>query len=110
MPRDAREKSDNELLRERGRQCRRTRLPRKWKRAKAKRAAARTSSTRTDHGLQLFQQLRHQPIEAAVRHHEDQITRLSYVRETSRLYGALNKRLADRAFVAGDYSIADMAA
>jgi GST-like protein len=33
-----------------------------------------------------------------------------YVRETSRLYGVLNKRLADRAFVAGDYSIADMAA
>src|SRR5262249_28421157 len=26
-----------------------------------------------------------------------------------RLYGVLNKRLADRAFVAGDYSIADMA-
>jgi GST-like protein len=34
-----------------------------------------------------------------------------YVRETSRLYGVLNKRLADRAFVAGDdYTIADMAA
>jgi GSH-dependent disulfide-bond oxidoreductase len=33
-----------------------------------------------------------------------------YVNETNRLYGALNKRLADRAFVAGDYSIADMAA
>jgi GST-like protein len=33
-----------------------------------------------------------------------------YVRETNRLYGVLNKRLADRAFVAGDYSIADMAA
>ncbi|MCC6380545.1 MAG: glutathione S-transferase N-terminal domain-containing protein [Burkholderiales bacterium] len=32
-----------------------------------------------------------------------------YVRETGRLYGVLNKRLADRAFVAGDYSIADMA-
>ena len=33
-----------------------------------------------------------------------------YVRETSRLYGVLNKRLADREFVAGDfYSIADMA-
>ncbi len=32
-----------------------------------------------------------------------------YVRETARLYGVLNKRLADRAFVAGDYSIADMA-
>lgn len=32
-----------------------------------------------------------------------------YVKETSRLYGVLNKRLADRAFVAGDYSIADMA-
>jgi GST-like protein len=32
-----------------------------------------------------------------------------YIRETSRLYAVLNKRLADRAFVAGDYSIADMA-
>lgn len=33
-----------------------------------------------------------------------------YMDETNRLYGVLNKRLADRAFVAGDYSIADMAA
>jgi GST-like protein len=34
-----------------------------------------------------------------------------YVKETNRLYGVLNKRLADRQFVAGDdYSIADMAA
>jgi GST-like protein len=33
-----------------------------------------------------------------------------YVQETNRLYGVLNKRLADRAFVAGDYSIADIAA
>lgn len=33
-----------------------------------------------------------------------------YVNETNRLYGVLNKRLADRAFVAGEYSIADMAA
>lgn len=33
-----------------------------------------------------------------------------YVDETARLYGVLNERLADRAFVAGeDYSIADMA-
>ena len=33
-----------------------------------------------------------------------------YVRETNRLYGVLNKRLADRAFIAGaDYSIADIA-
>lgn len=33
-----------------------------------------------------------------------------YVKETARLYGVLNKRLADRAFVAGeDYTIADMA-
>jgi len=32
-----------------------------------------------------------------------------YVRETSRLYGVLNKRLADREYIAGDYSIADMA-
>jgi GST-like protein len=34
-----------------------------------------------------------------------------YVNETSRLYGVLNKRLADRPYVAGaDYSIADIAA
>lgn len=33
-----------------------------------------------------------------------------YVKETNRLYGVLNKRLADRAFIVGDYSIADMAA
>ena len=32
-----------------------------------------------------------------------------YVKETARLYGVLNKRLGDREFVAGDYSIADMA-
>lgn len=32
-----------------------------------------------------------------------------YVRETGRLYGVLNKHLADRDFIAGDYSIADMA-
>ncbi len=32
-----------------------------------------------------------------------------YVKETGRLYGVLNKRLSDRPFVAGDYSIADMA-
>src|SRR5689334_464455 len=32
-----------------------------------------------------------------------------YVKETNRLYGVLNKRLADRPFVAGAYSIADMA-
>jgi GSH-dependent disulfide-bond oxidoreductase len=33
-----------------------------------------------------------------------------YVKETNRLYGVLNRRLADRTFVAGDYSIADIAA
>jgi GST-like protein len=33
-----------------------------------------------------------------------------YVKETNRLYGVLNKRLAGRAFIAGEYSIADMAA
>jgi GSH-dependent disulfide-bond oxidoreductase len=33
-----------------------------------------------------------------------------YVNETNRLYGVLNKRLADREFIAGTYSIADMAA
>ncbi len=32
-----------------------------------------------------------------------------YTNETNRLYGVLNKRLAGRDFVAGDYSIADMA-
>jgi GST-like protein len=33
-----------------------------------------------------------------------------YVNETNRLYGVLDHRLADREFVAGEYSIADMAA
>ena len=33
-----------------------------------------------------------------------------YVKETNRLYGVMNKRLADREFLAGAYSIADMAA
>jgi GST-like protein len=33
-----------------------------------------------------------------------------YTNETNRLYGVLDKRLADREFLAGDYSIADMAA
>ncbi|MBE9077540.1 glutathione S-transferase N-terminal domain-containing protein [Romeria aff. gracilis LEGE 07310] len=32
-----------------------------------------------------------------------------YVKETSRLYGVLDKRLADREYAAGDYSIADIA-
>lgn len=32
-----------------------------------------------------------------------------YVKETNRLYGVMNKRLADREFIAGPYSIADMA-
>ncbi|MCX7164501.1 MAG: glutathione S-transferase N-terminal domain-containing protein [Betaproteobacteria bacterium] len=32
-----------------------------------------------------------------------------YTRETARLYAVLNKRLADREFIAGEYSIADMA-
>ncbi|MDQ8023396.1 MAG: glutathione binding-like protein [Moraxellaceae bacterium] len=32
-----------------------------------------------------------------------------YVKETARLYAVLNKRLADREFVAGEYSIADIA-
>ena len=32
-----------------------------------------------------------------------------YVKETNRLYGVLNKRLSTRPFVAGAYSIADMA-
>ena len=32
-----------------------------------------------------------------------------YTDEVNRLYGVMNKRLADRAFLAGDYSIADMA-
>ena len=32
-----------------------------------------------------------------------------YTKETERLYGILDERLADREFIAGDYSIADMA-
>ncbi|RHW16282.1 thiol:disulfide oxidoreductase [Sphingomonas gilva] len=32
-----------------------------------------------------------------------------YVNETNRLYGVLDRRLAGREFIAGDYSIADMA-
>jgi GSH-dependent disulfide-bond oxidoreductase len=32
-----------------------------------------------------------------------------YVRETERLYGVLDERLAEREFIAGTYSIADMA-
>lgn len=32
-----------------------------------------------------------------------------YTNEVNRLYGVMNKRLADRQFLAGDYSIADMA-
>lgn len=32
-----------------------------------------------------------------------------YTRETARLYGVLDRRLADREFIAGAYSIADMA-
>ena len=32
-----------------------------------------------------------------------------YRNEVNRLYGVLNRRLADRAYMAGDYSIADMA-
>jgi GST-like protein len=32
-----------------------------------------------------------------------------YTNEVNRLYGVMNKRLADRPFLAGDYSIADMA-
>jgi GST-like protein len=32
-----------------------------------------------------------------------------YVKETNRLYGVLDRRLANRKFIAGDYSVADMA-
>ena len=32
-----------------------------------------------------------------------------YTNEVNRLYGAMNRRLADREYLAGDYSIADMA-
>ena len=32
-----------------------------------------------------------------------------YVKETNRLYGVLNHRLGDRAYIAGEYSIADIA-
>ncbi|MGK5027119.1 glutathione binding-like protein [Janthinobacterium sp. RB2R34] len=48
-----------------------------------------------------FVQYAPEPIEYAINR---------YVNETNRLYGVLNKRLADRAYVAGDsYTIADMA-
>jgi GST-like protein len=33
-----------------------------------------------------------------------------YVKETNRLYGVMDKRLTTRDYLAGDYSIADMAA
>ena len=33
-----------------------------------------------------------------------------YIKETARLYGVLDRQLADREYVVGDYSIADMAA
>ena len=36
--------------------------------------------------------------------------RARYVNELNRLYGVMEKRLADRPFLAGEYSIADMAA
>jgi GST-like protein len=41
----------------------------------------------------------------------DQLTygQTRYTNEVNRLFGVLNKRLSDRPFVAGDYSIADMA-
>jgi GSH-dependent disulfide-bond oxidoreductase len=32
-----------------------------------------------------------------------------YIKEVNRLFGVMNKRLADRSYLAGDYSIADMA-
>lgn len=32
-----------------------------------------------------------------------------YIKETNRLYGVLNKQLSDKDYIAGDYSIADMA-
>lgn len=32
-----------------------------------------------------------------------------YTKEVNRLYGVMNKRLADRPYLAGDYSVADMA-
>ena len=32
-----------------------------------------------------------------------------YVKETERLYGVMDRRLTNREFIAGDYSIADMA-
>ena len=39
----------------------------------------------------------------------DGIVRMRYTREANRLYGVLDKRLADREFIAGEFSIADVA-
>ncbi len=38
-----------------------------------------------------------------------QYAKKRYTQEVNRLYGVMNKRLADRYYLAGDYSIADMA-
>ena len=45
----------------------------------------------------------------AIRHREDPYAIDRYLNEVNRLYGVLNKKLAGRDFIAGDYSIADMA-
>jgi len=47
-----------------------------------------------------FRSYASQPIEYAINRYTD---------EVNRLYGVMNKRLADREFLAGKYSIADMA-
>ena len=80
-------------------------------------SSCRTSSTRRNDVLQwLFWQMGGLGPMAGQNHHFNNyapekipyaINR--YVNETNRLYGVLNKRLADREFVAGEYSIADMA-
>src|ERR1700736_2612565 len=45
----------------------------------------------------------------AGRDYEDKRPRDRYVAEAKRLLGVLNRRLADRAWIMGDYTIADMA-